>query len=105
MLIMELRNSSQLLVMIQGEAGSGKSTLAKTFAEELKMKLLFAATTETAAAPLKAITINSLFALGLSKDKIEVSRDTVSINSKLKIKQKLTNIDILSLMRFQCVLL
>ena len=61
----ELSTSSQLLVMIQGEAGTGKSTMAETFAIELKLKLLFAATTGTAAAPLKAVTINSLFALGL----------------------------------------
>ena len=81
--------------MVQGEAGSGKSTMAKKFTKQLNLKTIFSATTGTAAAPLRALTINSLLALGLSKDSIDLSRDSTSANSIAKIRRLFEGIQVL----------
>ena len=91
----ELQKSPQLLAMIQGEAGSGKSTMAKTFTRELSLRALFSATTGTAAAPLKALTINSLLALGLSKDFVDLTKDTTSNYVKANLQRIFRDIRVL----------
>ena len=91
----ELQNSDQLLVMIQGEAGSGKSTMAKEFTKELDLKTIFSATTGTSAAPLKALTINSLLALGLSKDCVDLTKDTTSNQTKANLQRIFRHINVL----------
>ena len=91
----ELQKSPQLLAMVQGEAGSGKSTMARTFTRELHLRTLFSATTGTAAAPLKALTINSLLALGLSKDHVDLTKDTTSNYVKAKLQRIFKDIRVL----------
>ena len=63
-----LRSGEQLLAMLHGAAGSGKTTIAKQFTKELNLNPIYSASTGSAAAQLKAVTINSLLKLGLSKD-------------------------------------
>ena len=91
----ELQNSDQLLVMIQGETGSGKSTVATEFTKELDLKAIFSATTGTSAAPLKALTVNSLLALGLSKDCVDLTKDTTSNQMKAKLQRIFRHINVL----------
>ena len=92
---LELDKSEQLLAMVQGEAGSGKTTMARTFTKELNLKTIFSATTGTAAAPLKARTINSLLALGLSLDFVDLLKDTTTRDTKAKIQRRLRNVKVL----------
>ena len=90
-----LRSSTQLLAMVQGEAGSGKTTIARTFAKQLKLETMFSASTGAAAAPLKALTINSLLSLGLSKDKVKPGSDRTTPNIKARIEQLFEDVQVL----------
>ena len=56
----------QMMAFLQGVPGAGKTTTAKELAIELGLKVIFSATTTTAAAIFKSVTINSVLKLGLS---------------------------------------
>ena len=90
-----LENDGQLFAMIQGCAGSGKSTISKHFAEQLGLRVITSATTGSAAALLKTVTINTLLHLGRSTDKCDLAKDTTSPSIKREIRQLFENIDVL----------
>ena len=58
--------SGQFLAFMQGIPGAGKTTTAKRLAQKLGMHPIFSGTTATAAAQLKADTINKVAKLGLN---------------------------------------
>ena len=80
-----LRSGEQLLAMLHGAAGSGKTTIAKQFTKELNLNPIYSASTGSAAAQLKAVTINSLLKLGLSKDFVNLAEESTSPNQKAAI--------------------
>ena len=67
-----------LFAILQGSAGSGKTTICKELAKELGLKVLFTASTGSAAALLNTVTINSLLNLGRSKDFCTIDDDYIN---------------------------
>ena len=83
----------QLLAFIQGNPGSGKTFTAKRLSEKLGSHALFAGTTGTAAAELKAETINKILRLGLNT--CDFKQSNLSLSKKQYIIDKLDNVDML----------
>lgn len=61
-------NGKQLFAILHGEPGSGKTTVAKQLVQKLGLKVIFSATSNAAAALLRADTINGLLVLGKNLD-------------------------------------
>ena len=92
-----LRNGEQLMAMLHGAAGSGKTTIAKQFTKELNLDPIYSASTGSAAAQLKAVTINSLLHLGLSKDFVNLADETTTADAKADILRKFEGKNVLIL--------
>ena len=84
---------NQSLAILQGVPGSGKTVTATQLAEKLGLKTIFSGTTSTAAAQLKAETINTILGLGLNKN--DFKNTTIPCQTKQKIIQTFQNIDLL----------
>ena len=84
---------NQLLAILQGVPGAGKTVTASQLAQKLGLETIFSRTTSTAAAQLKAETINTILGLGLNKN--DFTKTTISYQTKQKIIQTFQNIDLL----------
>ena len=75
--------ADQFLGFMQGIPGAGKTTTAKKLAQKLGLRVIFSGTTSTAAAQLKAETINKVLGLGLNRTNFTETR--ISGEKKQKI--------------------
>ena len=85
--------NGQMMAFLQGVPGAGKTTTAKELALELGLKVFFSATTTTAAALFKSVTINTLLKLGLSVDNFEYT--SISYAAKQEILDNLRGIQLI----------
>ena len=69
--------------------------MARTVTKQLNLGTIFSATTGAAAARLKALTINSVLSLGLTKDKVLPGSDRTTPNMKAKIERLFQNVQVL----------
>ena len=83
----------QLLAILQGVPGAGKTVTATQVAKKLGLRTLFSGTTSTAAAQLKAETINTILGLGLNKN--DFKNNNIPYETKQKIIQRFQDIDLL----------
>ena len=83
----------QLLAFIQGAPGSGKTETAKQLAKKLGLNALYSGTTGTAAAQLKAETINKV--LGLRLNLPNFIQKKVPTKTQQKIIQKFEDVQLL----------
>ncbi len=83
----------QFLVFMNGPPGAGKTTIARKLVELLEMKAIFTGTTNTAAAELKAETINTV--LGLGPNRSNYTDTTITNKIQKKIKNACADVNLL----------
>ena len=88
-----LMPKGQMLAFMQGIPGAGKTTIARKLADALGFAAVFSGTTGTAAAQLRADTINKL--LGLGQNYPNFTDTEITFNQKQNILNAFENVDLL----------
>ena len=88
-------HGGQLLGFIQGFPGAGKTTTAKKMEDVTGLRILYCGTTGTASAHLNSSTVNTLLFLGLSLDKVDLTKEISSPAMISKIVQIMDSYDML----------
>ena len=87
--------AGQLLGFLQGFPGAGKTTTSKKMSDVTGLRVLFCGSTGTASAQFYSRTIHSFLSLGLSVDRIDLSKATTSAQVIAKVVAAVENYDLI----------